>query len=175
MILTFFSHTHFLLLLVPHYMGTVFVQSLSRVQLFATPRTVVCQTPLSSTISQSLLKFMSVSWWCHPTISSSVIPFSSCPQSFPASGSFPMSQLFTTGDHKRTLKLIQLTSWLIQWKLMYGFFIFYSSILKVKIGFYMSKILLYTTISEHYFNEKARLWYFFKCMCNWKRQGYLVL
>ena len=33
------------------------------------------------------------SWWCHPTISSSVIPFSSCPQSFPASGSFPMSQL----------------------------------------------------------------------------------
>ena len=38
-----------------------------------------------------------LSWWCHPTISSSVIPFSSCPQSFPASGSFPMSQLFTSG------------------------------------------------------------------------------
>ena len=37
------------------------------------------------------------SWWCHPTISSSVIPFSSCPQSFPASGSFQMSQLFTSG------------------------------------------------------------------------------
>ena len=35
------------------------------------------------------------SWWCHPTISFSVIPFSSCPQSFPASESFPMSQLFT--------------------------------------------------------------------------------
>ena len=35
--------------------------------------------------------------WCHPTISSSVVPFSSCPQSFPASGSFPMSQLFTWG------------------------------------------------------------------------------
>ena len=34
------------------------------------------------------------SWWCHPTISSSVIPFSSCHQSLPASGSFPMSQLF---------------------------------------------------------------------------------
>ena len=39
-----------------------------------------------------------LSWWCHPTISSSVISFSSCPQSFPASGSFPMSQLFTSGD-----------------------------------------------------------------------------
>ena len=36
-------------------------------------------------------------WWCHPTISSSVIPFFSCPQSFPASGSFQMSQLFTSG------------------------------------------------------------------------------
>ena len=38
-----------------------------------------------------------LSRWCHPTISSSVIPFSSCPQSFPASGSFQMSQLFTSG------------------------------------------------------------------------------
>jgi len=37
------------------------------------------------------------SWWCHPTISSSVIPFSSCLQSFPASESFQMSQLFTSG------------------------------------------------------------------------------
>ena len=37
-----------------------------------------------------------LSWWCHKTISSSVIPFS-CLQSFPASGSFPMSQLFTSG------------------------------------------------------------------------------
>ena len=37
------------------------------------------------------------SQWCHPTISSSVIPFSSCPQSFPASGSFPVSQLFASG------------------------------------------------------------------------------
>ena len=35
--------------------------------------------------------------WCHPAISSSVIPFSSCPQSLPASGSFPMSQLFAWG------------------------------------------------------------------------------
>ena len=36
--------------------------------------------------------------WCHPTISSSVVPFSSCPQSFPASGSFPMSQLSASGS-----------------------------------------------------------------------------
>ena len=38
-----------------------------------------------------------LNWWCHPTISSSVIPFSSCPQSLPESGSFQMSQLFTLG------------------------------------------------------------------------------
>ena len=38
-----------------------------------------------------------LSRWCHPTISSSVVPFSSCPQSFPASGSFQMSQLFASG------------------------------------------------------------------------------
>ena len=37
------------------------------------------------------------SWWCHSTISSSVVPFSSCPQSIPASGSFPMSQLVAWG------------------------------------------------------------------------------
>ena len=37
------------------------------------------------------------SWWCHPTISSSVVPFSSRPQSFPASGSFQMSHFFTSG------------------------------------------------------------------------------
>ena len=39
-----------------------------------------------------------LSRWCHPTISSSVVPFSSCPQSFPESGSFPTSQLFASGS-----------------------------------------------------------------------------
>ena len=40
-----------------------------------------------------------LSWWCHPIISSSVFPFSSCHQSFPTSGSFQMSQFFTSGGH----------------------------------------------------------------------------
>ena len=52
---------------------------------------------LSITNSQGLLNSCPLSWWCHPTISSSVISFSSCPQSFPASGSFPMSQFFASG------------------------------------------------------------------------------
>ena len=52
-------------------------------------------------VHHQLLEFTQthVYWvvWCHPTISSSVVPFSSCPQSLPASGSFPTSQLFTWG------------------------------------------------------------------------------
>ena len=56
-----------------------------------------CQASLSITNSQGLPKLMSIESVMHLTISSSVIPFSSCPQSFPASGSFQMSQLFTSG------------------------------------------------------------------------------
>ena len=47
--------------------------------------------------SQSLLKLMSIELWCHPNISSSVVSFSSHLQSFPASGSFPVSQYFASG------------------------------------------------------------------------------
>ena len=53
----------------------------------------LCPSPSPGVCSNSC----PLSRWCHPTISSSVIPFSSCLQSFPASGSFPMSQLFTSG------------------------------------------------------------------------------
>ena len=73
------------------------VQSLSRVQLFATPWTTAHQASLSITNSRSPPKPIPLSPWCHPTISCSVVPFSSCLQSFPASGSFPRSQLFTSG------------------------------------------------------------------------------
>ena len=51
-----------------------------------------CPSPTPGAYSNSC----PLSQWCHPTISSSVIPFSSCLQSFPASGSFPMSQFFTS-------------------------------------------------------------------------------
>ena len=76
------------------------VQLLSCVWLFATPWIAACQASLSITNSRSLLKLMSIAdQWCHPTMSSSVVSFSSCPQSFPASGSFPMSQFFASGGH----------------------------------------------------------------------------
>ena len=73
------------------------VQSLSCVRLFATPWITACQASLSITSSRVHPNPCPLSQWCHPTISSSVIPFSSCAQSFPASGSFQMSQLFTSG------------------------------------------------------------------------------
>ena len=53
--------------------------------------------PCPSTAPRACLNSCPSSWWCHPTISSSVAPFSFCPQSFPASGSFPMNQFFTSG------------------------------------------------------------------------------
>ena len=53
-----------------------------------------CPSPTPGACSNSC----PLSWWCHPTISSSVVPFSSRLQSFPASGSFPMSQLFAWGN-----------------------------------------------------------------------------
>ena len=53
-----------------------------------------CPSPTPGVYSKSCPS----SWWCHPAISSSVVPFSSCPQSLPASGSFPMSQLFAWGS-----------------------------------------------------------------------------
>ena len=51
------------------------------------------------------------SWWCHPAISSSVVPFSSCPQCFPASGSFPMSQLLTWGGESIGVSALASAKW----------------------------------------------------------------
>ena len=75
------------------------VQSLSHLRLFATSphepqhSRPPCPSPTPGVYPNPCPLIR----WCHPIISSSVIPFSSCPQSFPASGSFPMSQLFAWG------------------------------------------------------------------------------
>ena len=60
------------------------------------------------------------SGWCSPTISSSVVPFSSCPQSFPASESFPMNQLFALGGQRigvsaSTSVLLNIQDWFPLW------------------------------------------------------------
>ena len=73
------------------------VQLLSRVRLFATPWIAACRPPCPSPTPEVHSNSCPSSRWCHPAVSSSVIPFSSCPQSLPASGSFPMGQLFAWG------------------------------------------------------------------------------
>ena len=75
------------------------VQSLSQVWLFATPWTAALQASLSFTIFRSLLKYMSTKW-CYQIISSSAASFSFYLPSFPASGSFPGSQLFASSGQK---------------------------------------------------------------------------
>ena len=75
------------------------VQLLSCVPLFATPWIAAHQASLFPSPTPGVHpNSCALSWWCHRAISSSVVPFSSCPQSVTASGSFPMSQLFTWGD-----------------------------------------------------------------------------
>ena len=75
----------------------VVVQSLSCVRLFLTPwaaaRQLTCPSPSPRVCSNSCR----LSWWCHQTILSSIVPFSFCLQSFPALGSFPMNHLFASG------------------------------------------------------------------------------
>ena len=73
------------------------VQSLSYVQFSVMPWLQKAMPPCPPWTPGVYSDSSPLSWWCHPTILSSVIPFSSCLHSFPASGSFPMSQLFALG------------------------------------------------------------------------------
>ena len=73
------------------------VQSLSCVWLFATPWTTAWRPPCPSPTPGVYSNSCPLSQWYHLSVLSSVIPFSSCLQSFPASGSFPMGQLFASG------------------------------------------------------------------------------
>ena len=68
-----------------------------------------CPSPTSGADSNS----WPLSWWCHPTISSSIVPFSSHLQSFPASGSFQMCQFFASGD--QSIRVLEIQYQSFQW------------------------------------------------------------
>ena len=76
-----------------------------------------CPSPTPAVYSNSC----PLSWWCHPAISSSVILFSSCPQSLQASGSFPMNQLFSWGGQtigfpaSASVLLMNTQNWSLGW------------------------------------------------------------
>ena len=76
------------------------VQSLSHVQLCVTSGMQHARLPCPSPTPRVCSNSCPSSWWWHPTISSPVIPFTSCLQSFPASGSSPVSQFFTSGGQR---------------------------------------------------------------------------
>ena len=79
-----------------HIFSFVAVQSLSHVWLSVTPWTAARQASRLSPTPRVCSNSCPLSQWCHPTISPSVVPFSSCLQFFPASQSFPVSQFFTS-------------------------------------------------------------------------------
>ena len=86
-----------ILLHIYKYIACINIYQFSCSVVFAVPWTAACQASLPPPTPRAYSHSCPSSWWCHPAISSSVVPFSSCLQSFPASGSFPRSQCFTSG------------------------------------------------------------------------------
>ena len=121
-----------------------------------------------------LLEFCSnscpLSWWCHPTISSSVTPFSSCPQSFPASGSFPVSQLFTSGGQSiRASASASVLSMNIQGRFPLGL----TGLISLQFKG-LSRVFSSDTIWKHQFShihtwqvEKPSLWLYGPLLAKW--------
>ena len=127
------------------------VHSLSHVQLFVKLWISACKPCLSFIISWSFFKFMFISWWCHPTISASVASFSSCPQSFPASESFPMSQFFASGGQSIAASALVLMN-------IQGWFPLGLTHLISLLSKGLSKFLSSTTIWKHQFTAQPSLW-----------------
>ena len=122
-------------------------QSLSHVQCFETPWTAACQASLSITNYQSLLKLMSIELVIHPVISSSVIPFFGL-RSFPASGSFPVSQFFTSGG--QTISFIFSISPSKEYSGLISFRIEWFDLLAVQVN---------KSLFQHYSSKASILWH----------------
>ena len=136
--------------------------SVGQLWLFATPRTVACQASLSITNSRNLLKRIPLSQWCHPNISSSVVPFSSCLQTFPASGSFPISQFITLGGPSigasaSASVLPKNILWFLEW-IFYWFPLGWTGWVSLQ-SKGLSRVFSNTTIQKHqFFGTQLSLW-----------------
>ena len=121
------------------------------------------RVPCPSQIPGACSNSCPLSWWYHPTISSSVIPFSSCPQSLPASESFPMSQLFTWGGQSTGVSA--LASFLpinIQDWFLLGFADFIPLQSKR-----LPRVFSNTTVQKHqFFGAQPSLWAY-SHICTW--------
>ena len=133
----------------------LFVQLLSRVWVFVTPWTVAHQASLSSLSPGICSNSCPLNRWCHPTISSSVSPFSSCPPSFPASGSFPMSWPSHQVAKVLELQLASVLPMNIQ-----GWFPLGLTVLISLQSMGLSRVFSSTTIRKHqFFGAQPSLWY----------------
>ena len=129
------------------------VQLLSHVRLSAKPWTAAHQTSLSITNSWNLPTLMSIESVMPSTISSSLIPFSSCLQSFPGSGFFPMSWLFTSGGQSTAVSASVFPKNIQGWFPL-GFTGLISLLSKG-----LSRIFSNTTVWEHqFFSPQPSLW-----------------
>ena len=131
------------------------VQSLSCVWLFVIPWTAACQASLSFTISRSCSNSCPLSQWSLPTISSSVVPFSSCLQCFPASGSFLMSWLFVSGGQiigasaSASVLPVNIQDW---------FPLGWTGLISLQ-SKELSRVFYNTTVQKHqFFNVQPSLW-----------------
>jgi len=133
------------------------VQSLSCIQHFATQWTRTHQASLSIPTPRVYSNSCSLSWWCHSSISSSVIPFSSRLQSFPASGSFQMSQFFTSGG--QSIGVSASTSVLpmnIHWNIQDWFPLRWTGWISLQ-SKGLSRVFSNTTVQKHQFFSSAFL------------------
>ena len=108
-----------------------------------------CPSPTPRACSNSC----PLSWWCHPTISSSLVPFSSCLQSFPAPGSFPMSRFIASGGQSigtsalASVLPVNIQGWFPLGKI-------FSSQFKV-----ISRVFSSTTVQKHqFFSTQLSSW-----------------
>ena len=137
----------------PSLFTLVVVQSLSHVQLFTTPQTQHTSRPCSLLSPRVCSNSCPLSQWCHPNISSSLAPFSSCLQSFPASGSSPMSWLFTSGGQSIGASASVLP------KNTQGWFPLGLTGLTSSLSKGLSRLFSVTTIQKHqFFGAQPYLW-----------------
>ena len=132
---------------------------------------LLCPSPSPGVFSNS----WPLSQWCHPTILSSVIPFSSCSQSFPASGSFPMSWLFASGG--QSIGASALAS-VLPMNIQGWFPLRLTGLISLQ-SKGLSRVFSKTTVQKHqFFSAQSSLWSH-SYICTWlltkKKKKYLWL
>ena len=109
-----------------------------------------CPSPSPEACSNSC----PLSRWCHPTISFSVVPFSSYLQSFPALGSFPMCQFFSTGDQNIG---VSISAWVLPMNIQGWFLLGLTSLISL-LSKGLSRVFSRTTVQKHqFFNVQPSL------------------